>query len=151
MPDVTPKPLRSGPMANLMGAVGGIISLLLMSALIPDTGKPNYLPIFAIVAGLMVTAVVILVLTIKENKLREEIEKLQGHEDDESERLSEHQPLPYAVQRSLLFILLSIFFWFMAYNAVTTAFSKYAQEVLGMGILLMLSHNSCSCYIIPSG
>ncbi|NLM39791.1 MAG: SLC45 family MFS transporter [Firmicutes bacterium] len=158
MPDVTPKPLRSkaNGVINLMGAVGGIISLLLMSALIPDTGKPNYLPIFAIVAGLMVTAVVILVLTIKENKLREEIEKLQGHEDDESERLSEHQPLPYAVQRSLLFILLSIFFWFMAYNAVTTAFSKYAQEVLGMAgggfaNSMLLATAAAVVTFIPSG
>ena len=30
------------------------------------------------------------------------------------------------------FILASIFLWFMAYNAVTTAWSKYAQQVLGM-------------------
>ena len=35
------------------------------------------------------------------------------------------------VKRSFILILLSIFFWFMSYNAVTTAFSKYAQDFLG--------------------
>ena len=29
-------------------------------------------------------------------------------------------------------ILLSIFFWFAAYNAVTTAFSRYAVKVWGL-------------------
>lgn len=158
MPDVTPKPLRSkaNGVINLMGAVGAIISLLLMSALIPDTGKPNYLPIFAIVAGLMVTAVVVLVLTIKENRLREEMESLGGHENEDVDRLSDDQPLPYAVQRSLFFILLSVFFWFMAYNAVTTAFSKYAQDVLGMvgggfANSLLLATAAAVVTFIPSG
>lgn len=158
MPDVTPKPLRSkaNGVINLMGAVGAIISLLLMSALIPDTGKPNYLPIFAIVAGLMVTAVVVLVLTIKENRLREEMESLGGHENEDVDRLSDDQPLPYAVQRSLFFILLSVFFWFMAYNAVTTAFSKYAQGVLGMvgggfANSLLLATAAAVVTFIPSG
>lgn len=158
MPDVTPKPLRSkaNGVINLMGAVGAIISLLLMSALIPDTGKPNYLPIFAIVAGLMVTAVVVLVLTIKENRLREEMESLGGHENEDVDSLSDDQPLPYAVQRSLFFILLSVFFWFMAYNAVTTAFSKYAQDVLGMvgggfANSLLLATAAAVVTFIPSG
>ncbi len=158
MPDVTPKPLRSkaNGVINLMGAVGAIISLLLMSALIPDTGKPNYLPIFAIVAGLMVTAVVVLVLTIKENRLREEMESLGGHENEDVDSLSDDQPLPYAVQRSLFFILLSVFFWFMAYNAVTTAFSKYAQGVLGMvgggfANSLLLATAAAVVTFIPSG
>ena len=51
MPDVTPKPLRSKANAviNLMGALGAVVSLVLISLLIPDAGKPNYFPIFAIV------------------------------------------------------------------------------------------------------
>ena len=107
MPDVTPKPLRSkaNGVINLMGAVGAIISLLLMSALIPDTGKPNYLPIFAIVAGLMVTAVVVLVLTIKENRLREEMEPRRTRKRRCGQLIDDR---PSAVQRSLfLFCFLS--------------------------------------------
>ncbi len=46
MPDVTPKPLRSKANAiiNLMGAVGGVISLILISALVPKEGKPVISP-----------------------------------------------------------------------------------------------------------
>ena len=37
-----------------------------------------------------------------------------------------------AVRRSMVFLLLSIFLWFAAYNAVTTAFSRYARVVWGL-------------------
>jgi maltose/moltooligosaccharide transporter len=159
MPDVTPKPLRSKANAviNLMGAVGAIISLALMSLLIPDVGKPNYLPIFACVAGLMVGAVVILVITIRENKLLEEMKQLQGHGEEREEAGVEGSgALPRDVQRSLLFILISIFLWFMAYNAITTAFSKYAQTVLGMvgggfANSLLLATAAAVVTFIPSG
>ena len=55
MPDVTPKPLRSKANAviNLMGAVGGIIYLLLTTFLYTDkSADASYLPLFAIVAGI---------------------------------------------------------------------------------------------------
>ena len=51
MPDVTPKPLRSKANAviNLMGAVGGIIYLLLTTFLYTDkSADASYLPLFAI-------------------------------------------------------------------------------------------------------
>ncbi len=135
MPDVTPKPLRSKANAviNLMGALGAVVSLALISFLVPDVGKPNYLPIFAIVGGLMVGAVVILFFTIKENKLVAEMASLDGHgsDEDKSKEVPGSKMAP-DVKRSFILILLSIFFWFMAYNAVTTAFSKYAQDFLGI-------------------
>ena len=40
--------------------------------------------------------------------------------------------LPKPVKRSLAFLLVSVAFWYMAYNAVTTAFSKYAAQMWGM-------------------
>ena len=87
MPDVTPKKLRSkgNAVINLMGAVGGVISLALISLLVPKEGKPNYFPIFAIIAGIMVGAVVILVLTVRENKLVKEMEETGGYESTEAE------------------------------------------------------------------
>lgn len=135
MPDVTPKPLRSKANAviNLMGALGAVVSLVLISLLIPDAGKPNYFPIFAIVGGLMVGAVVILFLTINENKLVAEMERLDGHGVDKEESTgTAGSKMAPDVKRSFILILLSIFFWFMSYNAVTTAFSKYAQDFLGI-------------------
>lgn len=135
MPDVTPKPLRSKANAiiNLMGAIGGAFTLIIISLLVPDTAKPDYSPLFFIVSALMVISVVALVIIIDENKLVAEMKAVNGHETDAIEKDSEDsKALPKDVKRSLIFILLSIFFWFMAYNAVTTAFSKYAQSFLGI-------------------
>ena len=51
---------------------------------------------------------------------------------DASKQSEAKTKLPADVRRSLTFILLSIFFWFTAYNAVTTAFSRYTQKVWGL-------------------
>ena len=75
MPDLTPKPLRSKANAviNLMGAVGGVYTLIMIKVVVGKGERPSYLPLF-----------------------------------------------------------LSVAFWFIAYNAVTTAFSRYATHVWGL-------------------
>lgn len=160
MPDVTPKPLRSKANAiiNLMGAIGGVIALGLISFLVPDTTRPNYLPLFGIVAGVMVAAVVILILTIKENKLIADMHSHQTPEEKEeiAKEEADNKPIAKDVKRSLIFILLSVFLWFMAYNAVTTAFSKYAQDYLGMvggsfANSLMIATIAAVIFFIPAG
>ncbi len=45
---------------------------------------------------------------------------------------SEIEAMPKDVKKSLICILLSVFFWYTAYNAVTTAFSRYVGEVWGL-------------------
>ena len=137
MPDLTPKPLRSQANAviNLMGAVGGVYSLLLISLLVGKGERPDYMPVFAGVAAIMAVAVVVLVITIREKKLAEQVNKenqVYAEEEIPVEKSSVKKELPADVKRSLVMILLSIFFWFMAYNAVTTAFSRYATTVWGM-------------------
>lgn len=52
------------------------------------------------------------------------------HVDDSKEELS--SGMSKSVRRSLVLLLASIFLWFTAYNAVTTAFSRYAKEVWNM-------------------
>lgn len=130
MPDITPKPLRSKANAiiNLMGAVGGIITLILITLLVPKTANPNYFPLFLSIASIMLLCVAILFMTIKEKQLR------ITDDETESEEASttQHGKMEPAVKRSLMFILFSVAFWFMGYNAVTTAFSKYANVVWGM-------------------
>ncbi|SHO48374.1 MFS transporter [Anaerocolumna xylanovorans] len=127
MPDVTPKPLRSKANAviNLMGAAGGVFSLVMIKILIQQVDKPNYVWVFLSVAVLMLASVMVLVSTVQENKIGIKAEK------EEKENLSgtDSAKLPKEVQKSLAFILASIFLWFMAYNAVTTAFSRYAVKV----------------------
>ena len=135
MPDLTPKPLRSQANAiiNLMGAVGGIYTLILISLLLKGGDKPDYTPVFLGVALLMVVAVVLLVLTVRGKKLAQEVAKANLEEETEEEQKADKTgELTPGVKRSLTMILISIFLWFTAYNAVTTAFSRYARTVWGM-------------------
>lgn len=136
MPDLTPKPYRSSANAviNLMGAVGGITTLILIRLLVPKVDLPDYRDVFLAVSSLMVIAVIILVLTIKENKLSKQLAGTPGFKEDEEdlEGSSSSHEMPKEVKRSLYFILASIFLWFTAYNAVITAFSRYATNVWGL-------------------
>ena len=136
MPDLTPKPLRSKANAviNLMGAVGGVYSLIMISLLVGNGDRPDYLPLFISVAALMGFAVILLIATIRENKLARQLleEFPQNVEGGLQETEKGGQSLTPEVKKSLIFILLSIFLWFTAYNAVTTAFSRYAQTVWGI-------------------
>ena len=130
MPDITPQPLRSKANAiiNLMGAVGGIITLILITLLVPKTANPNYFPLFLSIASIMLLCVAILFMTIKEKQLRIADDEVENEEAS----ATQHGKMEPAVKRSLMFILFSVAFWFMGYNAVTTAFSKYANVVWGM-------------------
>ncbi len=131
MPDLTPKPLRSkgNAIINLMGAIGGVVTLVFIKFLVGPGTTPDYTPLFLAVGGVMAVGVAILFLTIKENKLRagmaEEDETLEEAPKTTAE-------LPKDVKRSLAFILISISLWFTAYNGVTTAFSRYTMEVWGL-------------------
>lgn len=161
MPDVTPKKLRSkgNAVINIMGTIGGVISLLLIKFLIPSEGKPNYFPIFAIIACVMVGAVVILVLTVRENKLVKEMEETGGYESTESElnqELSKGKKMPKDVLKSLIFMLGCVGFFFIGYNAVTTFFSLYMTNFLnvkggGFADYLLIATVSAVIFYIPSG
>ena len=144
MPDVTPKPLRSRANAiiNLMGAVGGILYPGLAAVLYPASkthglAHVSYRPLFLIVSLIMVTAVLILYLTIKEPKLEAENQKLEAAHPEwnlASDDGQGHEVLPAPVKRSLTFLLISISLWFIGYNGVTTWFTKYVEAVMGEGL-----------------
>lgn len=131
MPDLTPKPLRSkgNAVINLMGAVGGVYSLIMIKLLVGRGETPNYFPLFLAVGLLMIISVFILFLTIKENRLRSE---MIPEKEAEVTTGNPSGALPKEVKRSLIFLLISVSFWFIAYNAVTTAFSRYAVHVWGL-------------------
>lgn len=136
MPDLTPKVHRSSANAviNLMGAVGGITTLLFIRLLVAKGSLPDYTIVFLAVAIFMVVAIIILVTMIKERKLLDKIADSPDYKDDRIEKTQQEDvgDMPKDVKRSLYFILASIFLWFTAYNAVTTAFSRYATRVWGM-------------------
>lgn len=145
MPDLTPKPLRSKANAviNLMGAIGGIYSLIMIKLLVGNGERPNYFPLFLSIAILMILSITILFFTIKEKKLRMELHidheetpasdcASASNTDSSATSQSKTAELPKDVKRSLAFMLISIALWFIAYNAVTTAFSRYATHVWGL-------------------
>ena len=126
MPDVTPKPLRSKANAviNLMGAIGGIITLGVIAILVPKEDTPNYFNVFATIAGIMIVSITLLVIPINEKKLAEE---MREEVYDKKENDKSGNTMPTEVKKSFIFLLFSVFLWFTGYNAITTAFSKYAQ------------------------
>lgn len=176
MPDLTPNKLRSKANAviNLMGAVGGVYALLMIKCLVGAGERPDYLPLFLSIGGLMAVAVAVLFVTVKEKEVARQVlsegadekDAHAGREDmrqaDSSHGASgagigetdgtgradgaggkdgtETAPgkaatatvLPKPVKRSMAFLLLSILLWFTAYNAVTTAFSRYTRVVWHM-------------------
>ena len=144
MPDVTPKPLRSKANAiiNLMGAVGGILYLAVAAVMYPNSkiaglDHVNYQPLFWTVSGIMVAAIVILLLTIREPKLAAENAAYEAAHPEENlarDDGSGNQVLPREVQISLAFLLLSISLWFIGYNGVTTWFTVYIGQVMGQGL-----------------
>lgn len=136
MPDVTPKPLRSkgNAVINLVGYVGGIFSTIVMMFLVTsretEQGKVynSFIPIFAVVAAFMMITVLIMVLTLNENKIVREANIKDEPADQTEAEESKGEKLTKPVVKSLIFILLSVFLWFTAYNGVTTSFSRYFRE-----------------------
>ncbi len=163
MPDLTPNKLRSKANAviNLMGAVGGVYTLIMIMILVGEGATPDYMPLFISVAALMIIAVGILVVTIRENTLKKELagdleEGSQGKAEAKEKDTGAKTVLKPEVKRSLYFMLASIFFWFTAYNAVTTAFSRYAMVVWdieggGFANCLMVATVAAILSYIPIG
>lgn len=144
MPDVTPKPLRSRANAiiNLMGALGGIIYLIIATLLYSEkrtAGLPhvNYFLLFAVVAGIMLLSLAIVMFTVDEVALSAkmlEYEKAHPEENLAKTDESGNEELPREVKKSLGFILVSVSLWFISYNAVETWFTTYASRQWNMAL-----------------
>ena len=140
MPDVTPKPLRSKANAiiNLMGAIGGVFYLIITTFLYKTKSDTyiSYFPLFAIVGGIMLAALVVVMVFVNEPKLVAEQKKYEeAHPEDNLVQVTENgEQLPRDVKKSLGFLLASIALWFIGYNGVTTWFSVYAQNQWNMSL-----------------
>ena len=155
MPDVTPKPVRSkgNAIINLMGAVGGAFALVFMQILVkhlPD-GRANYLFLFLAVAILMVLAALTVLFFVPERKLVQQMKDInygvsEAEDQSKSIEVDGKQKLPPEVLRSLILILATITLWFLGYNAVTTAFSKYATKMWDAGL-----NNVSMCLLVATG
>lgn len=153
MPDITPKPLRAkaNGIINIMGYFGGAFAAVLgivwsFSKYLDDKANVSsavaYMP-FVCASILMVISCIVLLLTVKENKLAVELkdemeagEKMAAIETP----LEEDKPLSKVNKQMLWGILIAEFLWFMAENAVATFLSNYVYYYLWgpfkMGIIL---------------
>ncbi len=159
MPDVTPKTLRSKANAiiNLVGYIGGIFSTLMMMLLLRSekaadgsshyAGDQSFTPIFLVVAAFMLVSVLIMVLTTRENALVARTRAQVAASEQQDAQTSPGGKLPRPVFRSLMLILLSVFLWFMAYNAVTTAFSRYCVAVWGADLSTSSGYLMCATIV----
>ncbi len=165
MPDVTIKPLRSRANAiiNLMGAAGGILVLGL--GIVFGTGKTEnarmaYLPFIGIVSALMLLTLLVFLLTVKEPKLVKEMHEERdryGIKEDEEEKSPSAEKAPRRMTKqeliSLFLILGSVALWYMGYNAVTTKYSLYAGDVLGLdyNTTLIIAQAAAILTYVPAG
>lgn len=151
MPDMTPKPLRSkaNGIINIMGYIGGacatVMGIFFKISDFLGTGKKGTntwaydniwaieLP-FIIASFLMVVSAIVLLFTIRENKILKEVEPemLRGEEMSEAlEKVEEEKPMPRANLIMLWVILIAEFFWFMADNGIATFMTNYTIYYLG--------------------
>ena len=160
MPDVTVKPLRSKANAviNLMGSAGG--TLVLVLGMVFATGSVRnsmmgYLPFFGAVAALMLLALAVFLWRVREKRFVREMEAESRRLaiDDAEPDLSGDRKLSKAERRSLIFLLASIVFWFMGYNAVTSKYSVYATRVLDQdyNLTLMIAQAAAIAAYLPVG
>ena len=137
MPDVTPRPLRAKADAfnSLMAAVAGVIVLVSISIVVPQVKHPNYLPVFLIVSSIILLCTLIFLCFFRENKAVQDMHEasiemgIKVDEIDLNDEGGHEKETDVATRKSLLAILVCVFFYFMASNAVTSAFSKYASSM----------------------
>ncbi len=168
MPDVTPKPLRSGANAiiNIMGGAGTILAYLFMML------KQNYSGVrtvimFALTAVTMVVALVIFRLVVNEQQLVREKEELvaaynaehgtdiENEFCDPEDGVEGTRKLSKGQKVSLLLILLSIFLWFMGYNAASSNLAIFVGNTLGIdgiqySLMTMIPMVASAAMFVPS-
>ena len=162
MPDVTMKPLRSKANAviNLMGSAGGILVLALGMVFATSAVRNSlmsYTGYFGVIAAIMLAALVIFMLTVREVEWAQEMQRdsvTYGVEEAaEDGAPQEERKLSVGEVKSLIFILLSIVLWFFGYNAVTSKYSVYASNILhkDYNLTLIIAQAAAIVAYLPVG
>lgn len=125
MPDITPRPLRSqaNGIINFMGGLGALVAFFIAA---PLYRMNSSLP-FLLTAALVFIAVLILWWKIKEPA------HLGGEEAVKKIRFTEAVGSVFRPERrSVLYLLLAIFAWFVGYQGLEAFFTLYGINVLGV-------------------
>lgn len=180
MPDLTPPELRSegnavinltGSVGSLIGMVAGTLASVIYVALFGQyTDESQTFPIVFIIGSVvMIIGSLVLLFFVKEEdtsikikgennqlmdaKERRRAEKAAKKAEKEAKKAIK---LSKAERKSLIFMLVSLFFLFCASNAITTFFSLFASEILHLqtakATILMAIFGVCAgISAIPAG
>lgn len=159
MPDVTVKPLRSkgNAIINLMGTAGGILVLVLgMIFATSDKLYMQYTGYVLAVCAIMVTGLLIFILTVKEKRWADEMERDTRTlclDEPAAEDEGEKRTLSKGELKSLMLILASVALWYIGYNSITSKYSVYATNVLGFdfNFTLIVAQAAAVVAYIPVG
>ena len=151
MPDLIPSPLRSkaNGVINLMGGLGGVLAFL-GGGLLYKILRP--LP-FWVGGAITLIAVAILFWKVKEPK---ELVESAARREEGMGVFGGLRDIPPENVRSLVLLILAIFFWFVGYNAIETFFSSYGVTTLGVSestasMILSVAYITFILFAIPSG
>ncbi|MHA2289193.1 MAG: MFS transporter [Promethearchaeota archaeon] len=163
MPDFVKPSNRSkgNAIINFMGGIGAVMAYVFNLVLVPI----SLFLAFLVVAIIMVISLVIVVFTVKETdsysyKLILEIEEKEGEKrKDKKEKrgiIASFKDVISEGDKSTLFILFAIFFWFVGYQALEALFTVYGVDVLGLtrggaGGMLLYVALSFLLFAFPAG
>lgn len=181
MPDLTPPELRSegNAVINLMGGLGGLVGMVAGTivtviykargvAITAENEEQIYPYVFLIGAVVMITGMLVLLFFVKEQDSRIEV-KAQRNQDlqeksdkaaakaqKKAERAAAKASLSSGERKSLIFMLMGLFFLFCGTNAIQTYFSLFAAEILGkttsQATIMMAVFAICSAIAaLPAG
>jgi MFS family permease len=160
MPDVTPRPLRSkGNAVIILLGASGAISVLILGMIFGTSGDKymKYTGYVIAVCALMVLALIVFMLTVKEKKWAEEADKIEAETQPTSVSVSDGEIKKNRLTRpelkSLLLILASVALWYIGYNSITSKYSVYAENVLhfDFNLTLIVAQAAAIVSFIPVG
>lgn len=153
MPDLTPPALRSegNSIINLVGGIGGLLALQAATVVCAIGGfdkatqEDEYIPyVFLLAAIVMIICTVVVGVFVKEPDSRLKVKMEENIQSDakakrqaEKEAAREEKArlkamkLTKGEKRSLVCMLLGLFFLFCGSNAIQTFFALFAAEILG--------------------
>lgn len=122
---------KANGVINLMGGIGGLLAYfgsgMLFNAF--EASSPEMARLMPFVAGAIATVVALatVLIFVKEPRI------LPGGEDTEKSSVIKNIQTMFAnPDKSGIFVLFGILFWFMAFNALETGLSSFAVFSLGM-------------------
>lgn len=140
VPDITPEPQRSAANAitNMVGVVFNLIAIAICAVFLTQSNikRSNYIPIFALVVFFSLIAMIWYMLSAVERHCSvtyPKTEKQKEREAQEEKQIPPEQESPVHskfLKRNKTLILVAVFAFYMAFNAVMSNLTNYATYVL---------------------